>query len=366
MTAAEDGMAPLEGIRVVDVSRVLSGPFATMVMGDLGAEILKVEDPWAGDDTRQWGPPYQGDQSAYFLSVNRNKRSITLDLKQQAGRRVLQRLAADADVLVENFRPGTAGRLGLGYEELAEANPRLIYVSISGFGQTGPLHEQPGYDAIAQARSGMMSVTGEPDGMPVRSGVATADLAAGMWALIGVLSALRVRERSGRGQWIDVSLLDAQVSWLTYFASGYFATGDAPRRLGSAHPSIVPYQAFPTADGHLMVAVGNDSLWERFVQVLGSPPELLDERFRTNSERVRNRETLLPVVGGLLVRESTGDWLKRFEELGVPVGPIYDVGQALAQEQVLSRDMVVTVDHPTVGEVRMVSSPIRFSRSPRV
>ncbi|HTX63831.1 MAG TPA: CoA transferase, partial [Acidimicrobiales bacterium] len=316
MTVGEDHVAPMEGIRVVDLSRVLAGPFATMVMGDLGAAVVKVEDPWVGDDTRQFGPPYQGDQSAYFLSVNRNKRSLALDLKRAAGRRVLHRLAAVADVLVENFRPGTAARLGIGYEELAEINPRLIYVSISGFGQTGPLRDQPGYDAIAQARSGMMSVTGEPDGMPVRSGVATADLAAGMWALIGVLGALRVRERTGRGQWIDVSLLDAQLSWLTHFAGGYFATGEVPGRLGSAHPSIVPYQAFSTADGHLMVAVGSDSLWRRFVQMLGSPAELLEEGYQTNSDRVRNRDTLLPIVERLLRADSTAYWLGRCNDFG--------------------------------------------------
>lgn len=355
-------VGPMEGIRVVDLSRILSGPFATMVMGDLGADVLKVEEPTIGDDSREWGPPYQGTESAYFLSVNRNKKSIAVDLRKAEGQQVVRRLVAHADVLVENFRPGTADRLGLGYADLSKANPVLVYVSISGFGQTGPLRDEPGYDAIAQARSGMMSMTGEPDGMPVRSGVATADLAAGMWALIGIFAALRVRERTGSGQWIDVSLLDGQISWLTYLAGGYFATGNSPKRLGSAHPSIVPYQAFPTADGQIMVAVGNDTLWHRFVGAVGSPDQLLDEQYRTNPDRVRNRTPLLAIIESVLSKKTTTEWLETLRDAGVPVGPIYDVGEALRNEQVVSREMLLDVDHPTAGKLQMVASPIKFSK----
>src|ERR1035437_7271767 len=242
---------PLAGLRVLDLSRILSGPFATMIFADLGAEVIKLENPLTGDDTRQWAPPYQGDQSAYFLAVNRNKRGIAVDLKSEQGRDIALRLAEHADVVVENFRPGTAARLGLGYDELTARNPRLIYASISGFGQTGPYAAQPGYDAIAQALGGLMSVTGETDGEPVRVGNSAADIGAAMWAVIGILAALHARDTTGHGDWIDISLLDGQIAWLTYLAGGYFASGEVPRRYGSAHPSIVPYQALRTGDGHL-------------------------------------------------------------------------------------------------------------------
>src|ERR1700744_1515261 len=255
---------PLAGLRVLDLTRALSGPFATMVLGDLGADVIKVEDVWHGDDTRRWGPPFQGDDASYFLSVNRNKRGLSADLKTGPGRDIARRLAAAREVLIETFRPGTATRLGLGYDELAVQNPGLIYASISGYGQTGPSASQPGYDAVAQAVSGMMSVTGEPGGEPARAGPSTADVGAGMWALIGILAALHARESSGRGQLVDVSLLDGQVAWLTYVAGKYFATGQTPGRHGSAHESLTPYQVFETADAPLMAAVGSDGLWLRF------------------------------------------------------------------------------------------------------
>ncbi|MFN2451878.1 MAG: CaiB/BaiF CoA transferase family protein [Candidatus Dormibacteria bacterium] len=354
----------LEGIRVLDLSRILSGPFATMIFADLGAEVVKVEDTREGDDTRQWGPPYQGDQSAYFLAVNRNKRGISLDLKSDAGREVALRLADRADVVLENFRPGTAARLGLGYEALATRNPRLVYASISGFGQTGPFANQPGYDAIAQALGGLMSVTGESDGPPVRVGNSVADIGAAMWAVIGVLAALQARQTTGRGQWVDISMLDSQVAWLTYLASGYFATGEVPLRYGSAHPSIVPYQALPTRDGHLMCAVGNDSLWRRFAAVLGLETLVDDPRFATNPERVRHRDVLLPLLEAALAARGSAEWAELLAAAGVPTGAINTVDAALAHPQVRAREMVLEVDHPTAGPLRLVGSPIRLSEQP--
>src|SRR6202790_1146007 len=299
---------PLAGVRVLALSRILSGPFATMIFADLGADVIKLENPRTGDDTREWAPPYQGDQSAYFLSVNRNKRGVAVDLKTEQGREIALRLAERADVVVENFRPGTAGRLGLGYDALTARNPGLIYASISGFGQTGPYASEPGYDAIAQALGGLMSVTGETDGEPVRVGNSAADLAAAMWAAVGILSALHARNRTGRGDWIDVSLLDGQIAWLTYLAGGYFATGEVPRRYGSAHPSIVPYQALRTADGHLMVAVGNDTLWQRFAPLIGMPELVDDPRFATNPDRVVNRAALIPLVEAALATRGSAEW----------------------------------------------------------
>ncbi len=280
-------------MRVLDLSRILSGPFATMIFADLGADVIKLENPRTGDDTREWAPPYQGDQSAYFLAVNRNKRGVAVDLKTEQGREIALRLADRADVVVENFRPGTAGRLGLGYDALAARNPRLIYASISGFGQTGPYANEPGYDAIAQALGGLMSVTGEADGEPGAGRQLRRRSRRRMWAAIGILAALHARNTTGRGEWIDISLLDGQIASLTYLAGGYFASGEVPRRYGSAHPSIVPYQALRTGDGLLMVAVGNDSLWQRFAAVLGLSELADDPRFATNPQRVANRAELI-------------------------------------------------------------------------
>jgi crotonobetainyl-CoA:carnitine CoA-transferase CaiB-like acyl-CoA transferase len=354
----------LEGIHVLDLTRVLSGPFATMTLADLGADVIKIEQPGTGDDTRQWGPPFQGDQSAYFLSVNRNKRSVALDLKSDEGRQAARVLADRADIIVENFRPGTAARLGLGYEEISQTNPRVVYASISGYGQTGPDAGRPGYDAIAQARSGLMSVTGERDGRPVRVGVSSTDLTAGMWALVGILAALYRREQTGAGQWVDISLLDGQVSWLTYVASGYFATGDVPRRYGSAHPTIAPYQGFATADGDLMVAVGNDGLWTRFAPAVGLGALVDDPRFMHNPERVTNRDELVCLVAERLTTRSTAEWIQILDKVGVPVGPINTVDEVMIDPQVLSRGMVIELEHPTAGRLKLVGSPLRLSVSP--
>jgi crotonobetainyl-CoA:carnitine CoA-transferase CaiB-like acyl-CoA transferase len=352
---------PLAGLRVLDLSRILSGPFATMILADLGAEVIKLENPIGGDDTREWAPPYQGDQSAYFLSINRNKRGIAVDLKKDAGREIALRLADGADVLVENFRPGAAARLGLGYPELSARNPRLVYASISGYGQTGPDAELPGYDAIAQALGGVVSVTGEATGPPVRVGTPVADLGAAMWAAIGVLAALHARAASGRGDWIDISLLDGQIAWLTYVAGGYFASGEVPRRYGSAHPTIVPYQALRTSDGYLMVAVGNDSLWQRFAPIIGLPELAGDTRFATNPDRVVHRDELIPLIEAALASRASAEWAAELSRAGVPAGAINTVDRALASPQVVARDMVLTTEHPTAGSLRMPGSPVRLS-----
>jgi formyl-CoA transferase/CoA:oxalate CoA-transferase len=352
---------PLAGLRVLDLSRILSGPFATMIFADLGAEVVKLENPRTGDDTREWAPPFQGTESAYFLAVNRNKRGIAVDLKTDQGRAIARRLATESDVLVENFRPGTASRLGLGYDELSALNPRIIYASISGFGQTGPYRSEPGYDAIAQALGGLMSVTGESDGEPVRVGNSAADLGAGMWAAIGILAALHARTATGHGEWIDISLLDGQIAWLTYLAGGYFASGEVPRRYGSAHPTIVPYQALRTADGHLMVAVGNDTLWQRFAPLLGLDALVADPRFATNPERVVNRAALIPLIEAALATRSSAEWAELLAGAGIPAGAINDVSAALEHPQVKARDMVLSAEHPSAGTVRMVGSPIKLT-----
>jgi len=354
----------LSGLTVLDLSRVLSGPFATMTLADLGADVVKIEQPGTGDDTRQWGPPFQGDEAAYFLSVNRNKRSLAVDLKSADGLALVRDLARRADVVVENFRPGTAARLGLGYDDLAAENPGLVYASISGYGQTGPDSHRAGYDAIAQARSGIMSVTGEADGPPVRVGVSSADLVAGMWAVIGILAALRERDRSGQGQWVDISLLDGSVSWLTYVASGYFATGTRPPRYGSAHPTIAPYQGFATKGGDLMLAVGNDAIWRRFAPVAGLADLLEDPRFTTNPLRVEHRDELLPLVADAMAARTSVEWVEVLDAAGVPVGPIQTVDEVVTDPQVLARGMIGEVKHPTAGTVRTIGCPVRLTATP--
>jgi len=354
----------LSGVRVLDLTRILSGPFASMILADLGADVIKVEDTKGGDDTRHWGPPFQGADAAYFHSVNRNKRSLAVDLKSEAGLGIVLQLADSADVVLENFRPGTAQRLGLGYAALSARNSCLVYGSVSGYGHTGPLSERAGYDAIAQAMSGAMSVTGAQDGEAVRFGVAGADLGAGMWVTIGVLSALWSRQSTGVGQHVDISLLDGQVSWLTYVAQNYFASGVTPRRYGSAHPNIVPYQGFTTGDGDIMVAVGNDALWHRFAPVLGLDDLVDDPRFATNPDRVANREVLLPLLTEALAARSAAEWSDLLSEAGVPVGPINTVDEALELPQLRARQMVVDLPHPVEGSVRTLGSPIKLSRTP--
>jgi crotonobetainyl-CoA:carnitine CoA-transferase CaiB-like acyl-CoA transferase len=355
---------PLAGIRVLDLTRALSGPFATMVLGDLGADVIKVEDVWHGDDTRRWGPPFQGDDAAYFLSVNRNKRGLAVNLKTPEGRDLARQLALASDIVMENFRPGTAARLGLGYDELARQNPRLIYASISGYGQTGPHAHLPGYDAVAQAVSGIMSVTGEPDGEPVRQGTSLADVGAGMWALIGILAALHAREATGRGQLVDVSLVDGQVAWLSYVAGKYFATGVTPGRHGSAHENLVPYQVLPTADAPLMVAVGSDSIWRRFAEATGLAELADDPRYATNPDRVRHRDTLIPRITQALSTRGCAEWTEVLGQAGVPAGPVNTVPAALEDPQVIAREMVTEIEHPVAGSLKMLGSPIKLSAQP--
>jgi len=359
-----DRTGALTGLTVLDLTRVLSGPFATMTLADLGADVVKIEQPGTGDDTRQWGPPFQGDEAAYFLSVNRNKRSLAVDLKMTDGLALVRDLARRADVVVENFRPGTAARLGLGYDDLSADNPVLVYASISGYGQTGPDSHRAGHDAIAQARSGIMSVTGEADGPPVRVGVSSADLVAGMWAVIGILAALRERDRSGQGQWVDISLLDGSVSWLTYVAAGYFATGTRPPRYGSAHPTIAPYQGFATKDGDLMLAVGNDAIWRRFAPVAGLDDLVDDPRFATNPLRVSHRDELLPLVADAMASRTSAQWVEVLDAAGVPVGPIQTVDEVVTDPQVLARGMVGEVEHPTAGTLRTIGCPVRLTATP--
>ncbi|MBX5445746.1 MAG: CoA transferase [Sphaerobacter sp.] len=355
---------PFAGVRVLDLSRILSGPYCTMVLADYGAEVIKVERPGAGDDTRHWGPPFIGGESGYFLSINRNKKSITVDMSTPEGREIIYRLARTADVAIENFRPGTADRLGIGYERLRQENPSIIYCSISGFGQTGPYRDRPGYDALAQAMSGMMAITGEPDGPPMKHGMSIADIGAGMWAVFAIAAALYHRERTGEGQAIDVSLLDAQLSWLTYAAGNYFASGKNPGRYGSAHPNIVPYQPFATADGYIMLAVGNDRLWQQFCQAAGRP-ELADQPgFRTNAERVTNRADVVATVGEIMAQRTTAEWMELLERAGIPAGPINTVEQILDDPHVLAREMVVTLQHPTAGEIKTVGIPAKLSDTP--
>ncbi len=355
---------PLDGLVVVDLTRALAGPYCTMMLGDMGARVIKVENPEGGDDTRGWGPPFVEGESTYFLSVNRNKESLTLNLKDDRGREILHRLLVRADVLVENFRPGIMERLGFGYAGVHERYPRLVYASISGFGQDGPLRERVAYDLIVQGMGGLMGMTGEEGGPPVKVGVAITDICAGMFAAFGIMAALRVRDRTGAGQWVDAAMLDGQIAWLTSQAGAFFATGENPRRLGSAHPSIVPYQAFRAADGYLNVAVGSEAIWERFCTALGRPDLASDLRFRTNPDRVHHRDALVELLQGIFAAKPTAHWRSVLDEAGVPNGPIYLLSDLFNDPQAKHRDMVVEVDHPRLGRLRQTGLPVRLRETP--
>ncbi|HXH05678.1 MAG TPA: CoA transferase [Vicinamibacterales bacterium] len=355
--------APLAGVTVADFSRVLTGPFCTLLLADMGARVIKIEQPGRGDETRSWGPPFVGGESAYFLSVNRNKESLALDLKHPRAAAVVERLLARADVLVENFRPGAAARLGLAYEALAARHPRLVYCSISGFGQTGPRRSEPGYDAVIQAEGGLMAVTGPEEGPGYRLGVAISDLTAGMYAAFGIVLALLARERTGRGQLVDVGMLDATVSLLTYQAGIHFA-GGRPRPLGNRHPTIAPYDTFPAADGEIVIAVGNDEQWRRLCAVAGIETLGLDPRFATNPDRVRRYAELRPLLEAVFRRRPRADWIARLRDAGVPCGAVRSVAEALADAQLAAREMIVTLAHPTAGAVRTLGVPVKLSHSP--
>lgn len=351
---------PLAGVKVLDLTRILAGPFGTMLLGDAGAEVVKVEPP-GGDETRQWGPPWAGGESAYYLCINRNKRSICLDLARPGGLTILRRLASQADVLIENYKHGTMERWGLGYEEvLRRDNPGLVYASITGFGRTGPYAPLPGYDTIIEAMGGLMSITGEPDGEPVKVGVAIIDIVTGCLAAWGIGAALADRARTGRGRRVDLSLMDSALAVLINQASSYLIGGTVPGRYGNAHPTIVPYQTFPTAAGTLMVATANDRQFARFCQVIGLSALPDDERFRTNRQRVIHREALLPPIAAALLSRPAAEWNDLCWQAGVPVGPVRDIAQAFADPHVVARGAVTTVQHPTAGEVPLVASPVRF------
>lgn len=363
--AGQDGYGgPLAGVRVLDLTRILSGPFCTMMLADHGADVVKIERPGTGDDTRAWGPPFAAGESAYFLSVNRNKRSATLDLGTDAGLESVRALAQAADVVVENFRPGTMDRLGLGYETLSRGHPELIYCSISGFGQDGPYRGRPGFDAVAQAMSGMMSLTGEPDGPPLKHGVPIADLSTAMWAAFAIVAALFERSRSGRGQYLDASLLSSQVSWLTYALTGYGVTGEAPGRYGNGHATIVPYQVFRCADGHIMVSAGNDKLFRALVHALGVEALAEDPRFATNPMRVVHRQELVPLLAERFARRPRDHWLDRLDAAGVPVSSILTVPEVVEDPHVRARGLVQTLDHPSVGAIATAAPAVVFSRTP--
>ncbi len=356
-------MKPLDGIRVVDLSRVLAGPYCTLLLADMGAEVLKVEEPARGDDTRAW-PPFAGGESTYFMSVNRGKKSLTLNIKADDGKAILRRLLASTDVLLENFRPGTLERLGFGYETARVLNPRLVYCSISGFGESGPEAGRPGYDLIVQGESGLMDLTGFPDGPPVKTGNSIADLAAGTMAAHGIVLALFARERTGVGQRVEIAMLEVMASLLTYQGQAYLSTGVSPRRKGNQHPSIVPYEVFPAADGYLTVGVANNSLWARFCQALDRPDLAGDPRFDTEARRVENRETLVPLLEAHLRTAPAAEWLERLGRAGVPAGKINTVGEALGSRQLAARGAIVPITHPTAGTMRMVGPAIRLHGTP--
>ena len=356
--------SPLAGFRILDLSRVLAGPFCTMLLGDLGAEVIKIERPGTGDDTRAWGPPFVSGESAYYLCANRNKKSLTVNLKSAAGQEIIRRLARVSDVLVENFKVGELAQLGLGYDHLQALNPGLVYCSITGYGQTGPDSDLPGYDFIIQGRGGVMSITGEPAGEPMKVGVAIADITAGLFAANAIQAALLARVRTGRGQAIDIALLDTQVAWLANVASNYLVSGQRPGRFGNAHPTIVPYQSFPAREGFFCLAVGNDGQWQKLCRLLGRPELAVDPRFATNPARVQHRDVLIPMLQEVFVTQDSAFWLREIAAAGIPCGPVQTIDQVFADPQVLARDMVWTVPHPAVGEVRLTGSPLKLSETP--
>ena len=355
---------PLDGIRVVDLSRVVAGPYCTMTLGDMGADVVKIEQPGRGDESRAFGPPFLGGESPYYLSINRNKRSCTVDLKHEAGRAVVRRLIAGADVVIQNFRPGAAARLGLDYEAVAARRPEVVYCSISGFGDGGPDADRPGYDLIVQGESGLMDLTGEADGPPSRIGTSIADLTAGMMAAQGILLALYARRTTGRGQHVRVAMLDAVASLLTYNAGNYFASGEVPTRRGNDHPSVVPYQTLRARDGWMNLGIANDSLWVRYCDAVGRPDLRDDPRFATAPERVRHRDVLVPIVVEITAGRTVAEWMDVLGAAGVPCGRIRNVAEVCTNPQLTARGKVVEHPHPTAGRVRMIGQPIELSETP--
>jgi glutaryl-CoA transferase len=356
--------AVLSDVVVIDLSRVLAGPYCTMMLGDLGATVIKVEHPGKGDDTRHFGPPYIAGESAYYLGLNRNKQSILLDFSTPEGKERLLKLVSTATVLVENFRPGSLERQGLGYEALHAINPGLIYCSISGYGQTGPYASRPGYDFVAQAESGLMSVTGEIDGDPQRVGSPVGDVSAGMFACMSILAALRVRDHTGKGQYIDISLLETTISLLSNVSSNYLISGEEAQRFGNGHPNIVPYQAFHTEDGYVVVSCGNDRLYQALCHLLAREDLAADPRFATNPQRVRNRKELVPVLQEEFLRRRTDEWLPELRAAGIPCGPINTVSQIFNDPHIQARGVVWECEHPTAGKIKLSGSPMHLSETP--
>jgi crotonobetainyl-CoA:carnitine CoA-transferase CaiB-like acyl-CoA transferase len=353
----------LTGIRALDLSRVLAGPYCSMILGDLGADIIKVERPGVGDETRHWGPPFAGGESAYFLCVNRNKRSITIDLKNPAGVEIIKALARKSDVVLENFTPGVMDGLGIGYEALRALNPKIIYCSITGFGPDGPFSNRAGYDLAVSAFGGLMGITGEPDGPPVKVGVAITDVATGISAQGAICAALYAREKTGQGQRIDLSLLETQVSTLVNIASSYLLSGEIPRRWGTAHETIVPYQGFETKDKYVIVAVGNDQIWSRFCNVIDRPELAEDPRFKTNPLRVKNRKECIGILAPIMKMRLRDEWVQLLNDNAIPCAPINAMDEVFQNPQVLHRNMLVEVDHPKAGTIKLVGMPVKYSES---
>lgn len=355
---------PLTGVTVLDLTRVLSGPYCTMVLADLGARVIKIEHPGKGDDTRHWGPPFLGAESAYFLSINRNKESVTVDFKHPDGKAVLERLLDRADVFVENFKPGTLDRAGFSWDAVHARWPRVVYASISGYGQTGPRRNEPGYDAVIQAEGGLMSVTGDANGPAYRLGVAISDIVAGLFTAQGITAALIARGQTGRGQRVDIGMLDTTAALLTYQAGNYFASGHAPGRLGNRHPTIAPYETFLTADGELVVAVGNEAIWRRFCPAIGRPELVDDARFLTNKDRVAHYPELRAVLEVVMATRTRAEWTALLQAASVPCGSVRDVAEVLSDPHLHARDMIGTLEHPTVGPARVINTPIKLSDTP--
>jgi CoA:oxalate CoA-transferase len=355
-------MGPLNKVKILDLTRVLAGPYCTMILGDLGADIIKVEIPDKGDDSRSYGP-YVNGESAYFMSLNRNKRSITLNLKHERGKEILKLLVKEVDVIIENYRPGTMEKLGLGYDRLREINPRLIYAATSGFGHTGPYSTRPAYDGVVQAMGGIMSITGPEGGKPTRVGTSIGDISAGMYTAIGILAALNHRNETGKGQMVDVAMLDCQVAILENAIARYVVTREPPRPAGNRHASIVPFEPFESADGEIVIAIGNDALWKRFCMLAGLEHIADDQRFATNPDRNDNYDQLRPLMAEKIKTKTSAQWQQLLTAHGVPNGPINSVDQVMEDEQVLAREMVVEVNHPTAGPFKMPGIPVKLSQT---
>lgn len=353
----------LEGVVVIDLTRVLAGPYSTMLLADMGADVIKIEEPGKGDDSRQFGP-FVNKESAYFMSLNRNKRSITLNLKHPDAKEIFKNLAAKADVVVENYRPGTMEKLGLGYETLKTINSKIIYASCSGFGYTGPMSQKPAYDVIVQGAGGIMSITGHPGGEPTRVGASIGDITAGLFTTVGILEALYHRALTGEGQKVDVSMLDCQVAILENAIARYFADGESPVPIGNRHPSITPFEAFKTKTNYLIIAVGNDALWTKFCKLVGREELISDPRFATNPLRTKNHSQLKPIMEEIFINRACEEWMEALEGEGIPCGPINQIENVVKHPQVLARDMIVEINHPVAGNLKMAGIPIKLSQTP--